>query len=110
MKECCRDPGRLRKSRILCVEPVLHSIWCATARLLIFGQYCGKRKGEIRLGSFQIQGIYPPLRTAIRMEALKALRYAANQGDIGRRLRAQGDGVPENDYREAYKILRKNRP
>ncbi|WP_439272425.1 tetratricopeptide repeat protein [Pseudochrobactrum sp. HB0163] len=80
---------------------------CNSALAFDIQETGGKKSNPFEVFKFGLSAF----KSGHKDEALKALRYAADQGHPGANWKlasmyAQGDGVPENDY-EAYKIFEK---
>lgn len=91
----------------VCGVTVALSIVCSSAFAFDIPESADKKSNPFEVFKFGLSAF----KSGHKDEALKALRYAADQGHPGANWKlasmyAQGDGVPENDY-EAYKIFEK---
>lgn len=91
----------------VCGVGVALFVACSSALAFDIPEYPEKKNNPFEVFKFGLSAF----KSGHKDEALKALRYAADQGHPGANWKlasmyAHGDGVPENDY-EAYKIFEK---
>lgn len=100
--------GLLKKiSNPVAAAAITLSVMCSSAVAFDIPDQADKQSNPFEVFKFGLSAF----KNGHKDEAVKALRYAADQGHPGANWKlasmyAQGDGVPENDY-EAYKIFEK---